>query len=366
MIRVLHVLAPAAVGGLERVVQMVAISQAEAGCSVSVTGCLTHGSESAEFFGAFRNTPVEIHTIELLPRAWKAEAARVGELMSAWRPDVVHTHGYRSDVLAGHAARKAGFPHVATAHGFTQGGLKNRVYEWLQVASYRRGGQVIAVSRPLRDELARRGVADSRLHVVQNAWRQGDDPVAPDEARHALELQDGAPIVGWVGRLGYEKGPDLAIRAISGVPAARLVFLGDGAMRAELEEQASRDNVANRVAWRGQVPRAGRLLRAFDVLLLSSRTEGTPIILLEALAAGVPIVAADVGGVSDVVRHEREALLAPAGDADALARAVQSCLEDPAAARGRADAGVARLESDFGLDEWLGHHERIYRKAMRG
>ena len=113
----------------------------------------------------------------------------------------------------------------------------------------------------------------------------------------------------------------------------------------------------------GQIADAARLIPAFDVLVLSSRTEGTPIVLFEAMAARVPVVATAVGGVPDVV-GEREALLVPPDRPDALARAIASVREDPGSARARAAAAATRLATEYAVGPWVERYAAVYRGVM--
>ncbi|MFV1985838.1 MAG: glycosyltransferase family 4 protein [Gemmatimonadota bacterium] len=361
--RILHTLAPAPVGGLERVVQMLAKAQSAAGHDVAVLGVVSPTRDSHPFFAAFDDSAVDARPLVVPDREWIRELRALATELRRWRPEIVHTHGYRSDVLMGRTARRAGVPTVATAHGFIGGGLKNRLYEWLQTASYRRGTHAIAVSRPLGEELVRRGVPASRLHLVPNAWAPDGSFLEREAARRALGLDGPGPIVGWVGRVSREKGADVAVEALTHLPDVRLSIVGDGAMRGELEQCAKEQGTTDRIRWHGWRSRADLMLRAFDVLVLSSRTEGTPIIVLEALAAGVPLVVTRVGGVPDVVRHDREALLVPSEDPVELARAVQACLDDPTSARARVARGRSRVETEFGVDSWVARHERVYEAA---
>lgn len=359
-------LAPAPMGGLERVVQMLAVGQREAGHDVAVLGVVAPGPEPHPFFGPLERVGVQTLPTPVPDRSWLSEARALESTIRRVAPDIVHTHGYRPDVLAGAAARRLRLPLVSTAHGFTGGGLRNRIYEWLQVRSYRRGRHVIAVSRPLRDWLARRGVPRDRLHAVQNAWRADVAPVVRSAARAELGLDAESPVIGWVGRVSREKGADVAVEAMPHLDGVHLAMIGDGPMRPGLERRVAELGITSRVTWHGWVPRADRLLRAFDVIVLSSRTEGTPIIALEALAASVPLVATRVGGVPDIVRHGEEALLVPSGDSAALARAVRRTLDDRDGTLRRVEAGLARLEAEFGTERWLARHDRIYAQAMGG
>jgi glycosyltransferase involved in cell wall biosynthesis len=122
-------------------------------------------------------------------------------------------------------------------------------------------------------------------------------------------------------------------------------------------------DISSRIRWHGVVPNAAALFPAFDAWILSSRTEGTPIALLEAMAAGVPAVVTAVGGVPDVVSAREATLVAP-DDAGALAQAVEAVLADPAGARRRAEAARERLRAEFDPDQWLEAHVERYRALL--
>jgi glycosyltransferase involved in cell wall biosynthesis len=199
--------------------------------------------------------------------------------------------------------------------------------------------------------------------MVRNGWLPGAPHFGRAEARSRLGLPPDAFTVGWVGRVGSEKGPDLAVRGLAGTTDLHLSICGEGGERPEIERLVHELGVEERVHWHGRVPEAGRLFKAFDVVLLSSRTEGTPIVVLEAMAAHVPIVATRVGGVPDMIRHEREALLAPPDDPLAIAAALTSVRADPEGARRRVSNAAVRLEEKFGSGPWVRGYERVYERA---
>ncbi|HKR09483.1 MAG TPA: glycosyltransferase [Gemmatimonadaceae bacterium] len=207
-------------------------------------------------------------------------------------------------------------------------------------------------------------MAAEKIHLVLNAFGENGELVSRDSARRALDLPN-APAIGWVGRLSTEKGPDIALEAFARLdhPTALLVFIGDGRERASLESLATKLGVRDRVLWRGAVANVGRLFPAFDAFLLSSRTEGTPMVLLEAMAARVPIIATRVGGVPDVVSSE-SAWLVEALDVDSLAASLRSVIERPDSARVRVERAHTILRARFSLATWLGQYERIYRSVI--
>lgn len=364
--KVLHCVAPAQVGGLERVVQALAVGQRGAGIDARVAAVVDRAhADGHPLLHSLEGARVPVTRIVLPPRAYLAERARVRALCREMCPSVVHTHGYRPDVLDAGVARRLGIPVVTTVHGFTRGGWKNRLYEHLQRRAFRRFDAVVAVSRALADTLVTGGTPGDRVHVILNAW-SGEAPLADRAvARRELGMPADGFGIGWVGRLSHEKGADVlldALARLSDLPC-RVCFVGDGVEREPLERHAARLGVAHRTAWRGLVPGAGRLLRAFDVFVQSSRAEGMPMALFEAMAAEVPIVATAVGGVPDVLSAD-EAILVPPNDPAALAAGIRHVVADPAGAAARAGAARARLERDFAPARWLERYAALYRRLV--
>lgn len=364
---VVHALAPARVGGLESVVSSLAGGMAARGHRVHVAAVVEPDAEDHEFVDGLGRDGVKAERLEVPHRAYHVEVRRLREMFGRTSPDVVHTHGYRGDVVAGTVARWNGLPVVSTVHGFTGGGGKNRFYEWLQEGALRRHDAVVAVSAPIRSRLVSRGVDADRLHLLRNAWTREGALLDRHEARERLGLRGDAFVVGWVGRLTREKGGDVFLDAVARLgrryPDTVASVVGEGARRPDLEARARGMGIGDRVDFHGRVPAAAELFGAFDVFVLSSRTEGTPIALLEAVDAEVPVVATRVGGVPDVVRHGEEALLVPPEDPGALADAVSRVREDPGAARGRARRARARIEQEFAPGPWIDGYEEIYREA---
>jgi len=152
-----------------------------------------------------------------------------------------------------------------------------------------------------------------------------------------------------------------ALRLVRDLPlGVSIVGEGSAGEQRSLLARARRCGVAQRIQWHGLVPDASRLYKAFDVFVLSSRTEGTPIVLLEAMAAGVPIVATRVGGVPDVLTSA-EAVLVPSASPVALAAAIRAVYRDPAAAHARAQRARERLLADFTVPPWVRRYEAVYR-----
>ena len=206
---------------------------------------------------------------------------------------------------------------------------------------------VVAVSDTVADALQRFGVSANRVHVIQNAYDQIAPPLSRTDARRRLGVDGDAYVVGWVGRLSREKGMDVLLAAMAELRdrPVTVAVIGSGSERVALETDAATRGIAKAVRWLGQVNDAPRLFRGFDLFVLSSRSEGTPIALFEAMDAEIPVVATAVGGVPAVV-SPAEAYLVPAGDPAVAGRAARRLDEGTTAQRpraGRAGRAVAVL-----------------------
>lgn len=361
---VVHVLAPARFGGLETVLHHLATGL-HGDDRVDVTVVPVLGlSEAAEhpFVRGFDGTDVRIVPVEIPGRGYRAERRAVREILEKVGASVLHTHGYRPDVMDSGVAARLRIPRVTTVHGFTGGGRRNRFYETLQRRVFRRFDGVIAVSAKLERELVASGIPDSVVHVVRNAFPSDGKATDKSTARSALGLPADKQVVGWVGRLSHEKAPDVFVQAAAEVSAEDVHFsvIGSGPELERCRELASELGLSDRVHFHGQLDGAGTLLKAFDALALTSWTEGTPMVLLEAMARGVPIVSTDVGGIPDVVSDD-EAWLMEAGDVAGISRAMTAILQNRDLAASKATSARGRLERDLSIDSWVDRHVEIYR-----
>jgi len=362
---ILHIVAPGWVGGCERVVQGLAIGHRRRGHDVRVAAVVDSVDNKNPFIGSLENNGVVVYPLILPSRAYKAERRSVRDICLEYRPSVVHTHGYRPDVLDASVARSLGIPTVTTEHGASKMGGKTRIYEWLQLKSFRKFDAVIAVSYAIAQTLPHSGVEPDRIHVIQNAWMGTDAPLERDASRRLLGLPVNKFIIGWVGRLIPAKGCDVFLRAIAQIEDIPLqcIIIGDGPERKSLESLSNILRLGDRVSFRGQVEEAGSLFSAFDLFVLSSHTEGTPIVLFESGAAGVPVIATRVGGVLDMLT-DQNAYLVPSGDASSIAGAIQNAYSDMETARQRADNAKRHLSERFSFDAWLERYEEIYRLVL--
>jgi glycosyltransferase involved in cell wall biosynthesis len=304
----------------------------------------------------------EQHSLDL--RLWRALKAIVGERAI----DIVHAHDYKTDVLAWLLGRRTGVTPLATAHGWTgHSPRERRVYYPLDKRVLARFPRVIAVSSEIARELVRTGSRPDRVTVILN----GIDPAAfqPDASRRARTRQrfgfdDDAIVVGSVGRLETQKRFDLLIDAFAMIardrPRLRLVIAGDGSLRGALEAQIGQrglEAVCRLIGHQADVP---AVYDAIDLFVQSSEYEGTPNVILEAMAMETPIVATDVGGTRELAADGEHAAIVPPHDTAALARAMAGVLDAPAAAEARVAAARRRVETDLSFDARTRRLEAIY------
>jgi glycosyltransferase involved in cell wall biosynthesis len=359
---ILHVLAPADVGGLESVVRSLALGHTGMGHSVRIAAVLDVATNP--FVQEARDAGLAVEVIHSPARSFLPERRAIRALLTDTRVDVLHSHGYRSDILDLGVARSMAVPSVTTLHGFSATDRKARTYEWLQIRAARRASAIVAVSTNVAGRVLASGARPELVHVIRNAASDTSHAIPRDAARERLGLDDGMH-VGWIGRLSAEKGPDVmldAMQYLTDLPLT-LSFIGDGPDRSTLSARAEQAGVAHSVRFHGRVADAASLLNAFDVLAISSRTEGTPMVILEAMGSETPIVATSVGGIPDML-SSAEALLVPSEDSRALASAIRAALGDRDASAERAARAHARLAAEFGMQPWLARYEALYRSIQ--
>lgn len=284
--------------------------------------------------------------------------AALGPLVQLARGGLLHAHDYKSLLLGLAAGAVTRIPVVATFHGDTGHLPRVRLYEALARRAARWAAAVATPSEPLAAQL-RAASPRTPVHVVPNGIPLGPLPTAEARARAraALGFPECVPVVAFVGRLSVEKSPEVLLRAAAGLEHA-VVLAGDGPLRAHLEVEAR-----GRARFLGFVADVAPLLAAADVLALPSRTEGLPLAVLEAMAAGVPVVASAVGALPEVLEGGA-GLLVPPGDVAAL-RAALVRLRDPGLRSALAAAGRARVEARHGAAAMArAYLERLYRPAL--
>jgi glycosyltransferase involved in cell wall biosynthesis len=254
------------------------------------------------------------------------------QICEEFQPDLIESHAVKSHVLVWLAGVRHRHRWIAFHHGYTFTDVKTRAYNAFDRVTLRRAHRVVTVAGAFRVDLLKRGVDATRVDVLHNGAPSFPSftPHEISALRQKLELADGARVILAVGRLSFEKGFLDLLRAFAaihdGIGHSHLLIAGDGPERARLEREIERLNVNGRVTLLGMVSDAAPLYQLADLVVLPSATEGCPNVLLEAMVAGVPVVATRVGGVPEIVEDDRTALLARPHAIEELARAMRRLL----------------------------------------
>lgn len=290
-----------------------------------------------------------------------------------WKPDVVHTHTAKAGAVGRAAARCAGVPVVVhTFHGHVLRGYfprpLERVFRGIERALARITDRIVTLSPALKADLVEMGIADSaKIEVVplgmDLAPLLGCD-ARRGELREELGLGAGEPMVGIVGRLVPIKNHRLFLEAarsmVNSGSSARFVVIGDGELRGFLQNLAIEMGLAERVHFLGWRKDMVPVYAGLDLLALTSDNEGTPVALIEGMAAGVPVVATAVGGVPDVVRDGITGRLVPPGDPDAMQRAWRAALMEKETTERMRILARREVEARFGRERMLSAMAALY------
>jgi glycosyltransferase involved in cell wall biosynthesis len=293
---------------------------------------------------------------------------------------LVHTHMAKAGTIGRLAAlsspRRRRPRLVHTFHGHVlQGyfaGPQQRAFVQFERVLAKRTDVLIAVSPEVRDELLDLGIGKpAQYRVIPLGFDLGPllavgtqgGPVG--RLRATLGLAEDVPLAGIMGRLVPVKDHATLFSALVSVPGLHLAVVGDGELRATLEALTHKLGISDRThftGWWTDVPSA---LADLDVVVLSSRNEGTPVALIEALAASRPVVATDVGGVRHVVQDGETGWLCGGGDAAELARLLRQVIAQPEASRHLAEVGRLRVAERFGSERLLADHQALYEELLR-
>jgi glycosyltransferase involved in cell wall biosynthesis len=324
------------------------------------------GGPFLERFRAAGADVVEVAADRLSPRT----LARVGRLIRERGAAVVHSHGKGAGLYGRLAARRAGAAAVHTFHGLHYAGYPpgaRAAYLALERALARRSHTVIHVSASQAEAARPLGLAPAdRSRIIVNGIdtaRVEADVLPRARARAELGVPPAGAVLGTVARFDPVKALEVVLDALSRVPGATLVLIGDGPQAAPLRARARRLGLEGRVVFAGARPNAARWFAALDAYVSASRGEGLPLALVEAMAVGLPVIASRVAGHVDTVADGETGVLVPVDDPAALAAAATTLLADPERARALGAAGRARARREFSVDRMAAEVAEVYRRA---
>jgi glycosyltransferase involved in cell wall biosynthesis len=312
--------------------------------------------------------------------------ARLYALFCRFKPALVHTHMAKAGTLGRLAAvlynrtagRRTPARIVHTYHGHVLDGYFSRrstaVVLGVERALARHTDAIVAISTRIRDELLETyGIGSARQYRVVplgfdlDAFTRIDD-AARQRARETMDVPAGAVVVTTVGRLTAIKQHDLFLRMAALVarhhPDAVFLIAGDGELRPDLERTARDLELGARIRFLGWRRDLANVYAATDVFVLTSRNEGTPVALIESMAAGVPGVSTDVGGVRDVIRSTTEGIVVPRDDGEELAKHVGVLLADPDRRRAIGIHARKSVIARYAIDRLLSDVSALYRQLI--
>lgn len=306
-----------------------------------------------------RKLPVSLKVIPEKDHSPLTIAYRLGKIFRQVRPDIVHTHKYKDSILGTIVARCLGIPHVVrVVHGMPEPfrGLKN-----LKMAGYiladryvtnRLIDRVVAVSSDIGKFLAQiygvdrvvcihNGIDLEAVHVTMQR----------SEKRKEWKIDDKAVLIGTVGRLVPVKGHAILLEALQILRNSNhnvtLLFVGDGPLRAHLEAEVIRLGLEESVVFAGHQEQSYDFINMMDIFALPSLHEGIPMVLLEALALKLPVIASRVGGIPEVVSHDKSGILVSPASPEQLASGISELIQDPERAEQLGNAGRYLMEQKF-------------------
>lgn len=279
--------------------------------------------------------------------AWRSiqltmEVARLHQI------DVLHAHLPKGHALAGLAGCLVHKPVVATLHGMNVSSQELGITRAV-------GSHLITNCQEAYTQALAMGLPPERLNLVRN----GVDTAVftpdrtGDELRMAIGVPPGTPLVGFVGRLEYEKGPDMFLRAAHHVhrvrPDVHFVIVGEGVMRKHLEDMCGHLRLEQQVHFAGWWTNTLDVYPSLDLLVHTSRSDGTSLVLLEAMSCGCPTIGLAVGGVAEIIENERTGFLAGSGDWEGIGFRILQLLEQPDRVLGMKAAARARVKQHFNV-----------------
>jgi glycosyltransferase involved in cell wall biosynthesis len=384
-IRVLRVIARLNVGGPTLHVSYLTSELDRIGYETTlVAGTVGDDEGSMEYAATERGIePVYLPSLrrEIAPVADARAVRALRRMIHELKPDVLHTHTAKAGAVGRMAAKLAGADRpravVHTFHGHVlRGYFDDRLtaaFKGIETYLARSTDALIAVSPEVRDDLVALGVAPrERIQVIRLGLdldlRTQAPPGARQAERTALGIAPDAFLVGWLGRMTEIKRVDLLLESFArlrgGGVDAELLLAGDGPLRHALEQQAVELGIGAHVHFIGFREDVGPLYAAIDAIALTSANEGTPVAVIEALAAGVPAVSTDVGGVSDVVPEGKAGFLVPLGDTEAFAERLARLAADPALRAELAAGGSGWVRERYSVPRLVRDVDELYRSLL--
>lgn len=364
MIKLLHIIPTLDRSGAEKQLALLAAGLPREEFEVHVCALTRGGPYEADL----RDAGVPVTVVGKVLKFDPVALGRLARLVRRLRPDVVHTWMFTANSYGRVAARWAGVPKLVASERNADR-WKTWLHRQIDLRLARDTDCIVANSAGAAAFYRRLGIPAEKLHVIPNGVARTPRAAAdPALLRHELGVPESAHMLGFVGRLAPQKRVKDLIWAADLLKVIRddvyLLLVGDGPQRDRLEQFARDVRILDRVRFLGHRDDVPELLGAIDVLWLASDFEGMPNVVLEAMAAGVPVVATGIPGTNEVVVDGETGFLVPVGDRAAFARQTRKLLEDPQLAARMGEAGRRRAAEHFSIEAMIEAHARLYRELI--
>lgn len=365
--RILHLVSSGGLYGAEQVI----LNLARADNTVSYVGALYNAhSPHLEVIDEAKNRGVGTVVFHSRGRLDLGTVFQIRRFLRERRIDILHSHGYKSDIIGCLAVLLRRTRWVATNHVWHPMTGKLRLYEAADAFVLRHARRVIAVSSEIKDDLISTNVPSASVRVIANGIDidRFVQPRSTDHVRAALGIDRQDVVVTIVGRLSPEKGHRTFLQAAEKVCATRkhvkCLIVGDGPIAGELRAEAARLSLEGRVIFAGFRRDMPEMYALSDVVVNASSIEGLPMTILEAMASGVAIIAARTGGIPDVITDGRTGLLVDAGDVDALRMRMESLVDRDDERRRLATAACDFVTINHSLKKMCDTYRQVYREVI--
>lgn len=364
--KILHIISSGGMYGAESVILNLTRILNEQGHTSTLGVFVNSANPNHQLYEAATREGIRVDRISCVGQLDRTVPAAIRALADAVSADVVHAHGYKGDIYTWAALRGAK-PLVSTCHNWLDDNLTVRLYGALDRLALRSYSAVVAVSEPVRQRLIASGLRARRIHLIRN----GIDLRPFQSATPSLRSDAAAFHIGISGRLSREKGVDIFLQAISRLKAShisgrplRFFIVGEGPERAALEAQANSLGTSDLVTFTGRRDDMPAVYASLDLLVSSSRIEGLPMGLLEAMASRLPIVATAVGDVPQLIEDRVTGLLVTPENPSALAAAMAELTDNTRLARTLSEAAFQRVESEFSARRMAADYLAAYESAI--
>jgi glycosyltransferase involved in cell wall biosynthesis len=365
-LRILQLISSGGYYGAENMAMQLSLALRSLNCEVAIGIFQNAHRPNSEFADAAQGRGLEVELISCKGRIDFRTIDVIHKCIVNREIDVVHSHGYKANIYGYLAARKTNTRLVATCHNWPGKTINLRLYAALDRLLLRRFSKIGVVSSTVQDLLRRSGVRGGHVTLVENGIDTESFSPGRPVLRELPQLQ-GKKVVGFVGRLAREKGLACLMQAarsilrVSGNVA--FVLAGDGPYRDQLRDLVKELDIENHVLLLGARSDLADVYASMDIFVLPSLCEGMPMSVLEAMAAGKPVVASRVGGIPQVVQDEETGLLVSAGDASQLTTALSRLLAAPRLCEELGRRGRDRVNSHFSARAMAETYFTMYRQT---